>query len=263
MNAEEAAALEPGLYRITWTDAHAPSIGIVIGPQDITIRNARPLATIDGRVLPSSTSSWRLVESVERLEPCFTHWKCATRQALHTNATPIRLALASNMGETVAEVVRDGLLVGDDAIALSVLAHELGLVPLASPRPVWRPLSVGDPVVVVAYGRIIDSSNGCFAVSLFSEGLGYVLARTLWVEPDELRYSVPPEHVQSRIGKGHLDLDGTHGMHARDRPTGVLGGSWRSLSNQERLALMSDCCSGCGALDHDCDCQKRATEGTF
>lgn len=134
-----------------------------------------------------------------------------------------KLALASSLRPEVLATVRDAFLSGNDVEALALLSHELGLVQVASPHPEYRSLQVGDPVVVVAYGRIrslaavvnIDDSTRCHApyvVGLFSGGLGYDGPgwdpgadasdyRSFDAMPDEVRYCEPPAHLEARVLK--------------------------------------------------------------
>jgi len=226
---EEALQLESGIYRITWTDAHVASIGIVSGPAGFTNDHGeRPLATMDARCVIRASNvmdMWRLVDHVERLAVCETSHQCTTRRELTKLSAYNAIALKDSMSGSVAEIARDSFLAGNDAEALAIISTELGFVPLASPRPVWRDLKIGDPVVVVAYGRIVNASNShgaCLEVSLFSNTLGYrhdASRHTLWVEPDELRYSLPPKHIDDRLTAADRVAIGEA---ARDLPTGKL-----------------------------------------
>ena len=134
-----------------------------------------------------------------------------------------KLALASSLHPEVLATVRDAFLSGNDAEALALLSHELGLVKVASPHPEYRPLQVGDPVVVVAYGWIrslavvmnIDDASRCrapYVVGLFSEGLGYDGPnwdpgadasdyRSFDAMTDEVRYCDPPARLEERTRK--------------------------------------------------------------
>jgi hypothetical protein len=134
-----------------------------------------------------------------------------------------KLALATSLRPDVLATVRDAFLSGNDVEALALLAHELGLVKIASPHPEYRPLQVGDPVVVVAYGRIrslaavvnIDDATRCrapYVVGLFSGGLGYDGPnwgpgadasdyRSFDAMADEVRYCEVPVHLEERARK--------------------------------------------------------------
>lgn len=139
-----------------------------------------------------------------------------------------KLALASSLRPDVLATVRDAFLSGNDVEALALLSHELGLVQVAAPHPEYRPLQVGDPVVVVAYGRIrslaaivvnIDDSTRCrapYVVGLFSGGLGYdgpdwdpgadvSEYRSFDAMSDEVRYCEPPAHLEARVLKDNQD----------------------------------------------------------
>lgn len=136
-----------------------------------------------------------------------------------------RLALAASLRPEVLATVRDAFLSGNDPEALALLSHELGLVQVASLHPEHRPLEVGDPVVVIAYGRIrslaavvnIDDAmrgqcRAPYVVGLFSGGLGYDGPnwdpgadasdyRSFDAMPDEVRYCEPPTHLKERVLK--------------------------------------------------------------
>lgn len=134
-----------------------------------------------------------------------------------------KLALASSLRPDVLATVRDAFLSGNDVEALALLSHELGLVKVASPHPEYRPLQVGDPVVVIAYGRIrslaavvnIDDTTLCrapYVIGLFSGGLGYDGPnwdpgadasdyRSFDAMADEVRYCDPPAHLEERARK--------------------------------------------------------------
>ena len=134
-----------------------------------------------------------------------------------------QLALASSLRSDVLATVRDAFLSGNDVEAIALLSHELGFVKVASPHPEYRPLQVGDPVVVVAYGRIrsvaavviMNEATHCRAphvVGLFSGGLGYDGPnwdpgadasdyRSFDAMADEVRYCEPPAHLEERARK--------------------------------------------------------------
>jgi hypothetical protein len=148
----------------------------------------------------------------------------ATLSSRYETATAhTKLALASSLRPEVLATVRDAFLSGNDPEALALLAHELGLVKLASPHPEYRPLQVGDPVVVIAYGRIrslaavvdIEDMTRCrapYVVGLFSGGLGYDGPnwdpgadasdyRSFDAMVDEIRYCEVPAHLEERARK--------------------------------------------------------------
>ena len=266
MTPDEVNALATGIYRVEWRHGHE-TIGVIGPPRDAP--HIRTLVATDGGSA-GHINPWPLVESVERLTICETAAQCQIRREMFERTKPAAIALVQSMSADAAVIARDSFLAGDDAGALAIISHELGLVQLASPRPVWRDLKVGDPVVVVSYGRITDRLEGhgiTYEVGLFSEGVraldgGYSNStRLAWFEPDEIRYSLPPEHIIGRVGAGdRKSLDSVQ----RDRPKALLDTSspWKALTVDERLTLIKQCCATCGAMiasGRRCSCARDAS----